>query len=326
MIPVSGIHPSLFNKLIHTDADNKPTFHQHLLNIKETSREAGKPATYIFASIEASNLREKTGKWYFITTDEKYKSAVMFIDRQLIDIYYQEGFDKLEQTRRSPFHRGPHRLTKLSEAASQHAQHLQLQKSTGPPPPPIRPPPTRASAKLVYDLKQFPPLSTHTRVRTQPISVRPPTTTDESTKSTPIPPSISKRLEALESSIKQQQQQIGIINTTLTDQQQAIEKLTTLLTTQQETITEFKEAVLTLTQSVTTLKQVTTKLLETSTSNQSSPDHEKAGKRIKIRTDETSPTNIRRPILDDPMEDVNQWESQTPNMTQPNSRSSSPSL
>ena len=329
VISVSGLHHTLLHKTIKTDADIQPTLHQHLLNIKETSTEVGKLATFLFASIEASNLKEKTGKWYFITTDEKYKSAVMFIDHQLIDIYKQAGFDTLEQTRRSPFHRGPHRLSKLSEAAAQHAQHLQAQQVQGIFPTSHRPPLTRASVKLTYTTKNFPPLpSRHSKTRegtnkntssTEVISAKQSTTPS-------IPQEFQDRLTKLEQTMIDQQREIQNINKTLTEQQQVMDRLTKMVETQQQTIEQLKDAVLKLTTTATHLEQITTKVFHQHSTNKPSPEYDQPGKCLKFRTDDNSPQSTRRPILDDPMEDDGHWESQTPNMSQPHSRSPSPSL
>jgi len=130
MIPVSGIHSNVMDLKIPTDDGPHQSFYQFIYNTKETSA-AGTTATYLFASIEPTHLTSKTGKWYFLTTEENYPAAVQFIDNQLPEKYRQAEFHRLEYTRKIPFSRGPHRLTKLSEAASQHAHHLKAHVITG---------------------------------------------------------------------------------------------------------------------------------------------------------------------------------------------------
>ena len=123
-----------------------------------------------------------------------------------------------------------------------------------------------------------------------------------------------------------QQQEITKINKNLTEQQQAMDRLSKLIETQHQTIEQLKDAVLKLTTTVTNMEQITTKYFANNSTTKPSPEYNQPEKRLKFRTDDNSPMSARRPLLDDPMEDDSHWESQTPNMSQPHSRSSSPSL
>ena len=234
-----------------------------------------------------------------------------------------------EQTCRAPFHRGPHRLSKLSEAASQHAQHLQNQNIQGTVLPQSRPPTTRASAKIIYDAKSFPSLP----VRQEKNKPKTPSPDDQQTREkapSGTPPSefneVFDRIQVLEQAMKVQQQEIQNINKTIKEQQQAIANLATLVTTQQQTIDQLKEAIIQLTTTVSNLEKITTHYFDKNNSAKPSPEYETPGKRPKIRTDENSPKHPSRTFADDPMEDTSTWETQTPNMTQNDSRSPSPSL
>ena len=235
----------------------------------------------------------------------------------------------MEQTRRSPFHRGPHRLTKLSEAAAQHAKILQVQQTQGPIPALPRRGMMHATSKIAYDHKNFPALPSKSNksniTHNQPNS----TTSPPPTMPTPPPQDYSNltaRITALETNLKAQQDQINTINKKLNDQQQAIERLTGLIETQQQTTDELKDAILTLTTSVSNLEKINKQILENTSTHKPSPDHEKPGKRFKLRTEETSPTNLLSRIPDDPMMDATAWESQSPNMSHHDRRSPSPSL
>ena len=95
---------------------------------------------------------------------------------------------------------------------------------------------------------------------------------------------------------------------------------------QQQVISQLKDAIFQLTSTVTNLEQLTTTLVQQSSNKSMSPVHEKAGKRLKIRTAATSPTNNPQILPDDPMEDSTPWEAQPPNMQHPARGSPSPSL
>ena len=103
VITVSGIHPNTMDMNVSHPDDPAVTLYQKLYNVKETSKDNSHPANFLFTSIEASNLRYKTGKWYFLTTEEKYASAVLYIDKYLPDIHYQSGFHHLEHSQKAPF-------------------------------------------------------------------------------------------------------------------------------------------------------------------------------------------------------------------------------
>ena len=68
-IPVSGIHTSLLQQPVeHLHDDRNVPFFPYIFNIK-TPPQADAPQDYIFQGIEASQMTQKTGKWYFLTTD-----------------------------------------------------------------------------------------------------------------------------------------------------------------------------------------------------------------------------------------------------------------
>ena len=102
--------------------------------------------------------------------------------------------------------------------------------------------------------------------------------------------------------------------------------MTNIVEQQKDSTNQLKDTIITLTGTVNNLKQLTTEYFEKSPNTKSSPGIEQPVKRLKYRTEENSPTNIQCNLPDDPMEEMTNWESQTPNMSQPNQRSPSPSL
>jgi len=225
VIPVSGIHRSLLDLKIPRQEGSTQTFLHYLHNLHDTTSEIT-PAPLIFNSIEASHLTDKTGKWYFLTTDENYQSAVNFIDNQLIDIYRQAGFHRLEQTQHMPFSRGPHRLTKLSEAASSHASQLKNQVITGPIPTKV-PAPSRSTLRFTYDPQSFPSLKTRSQLKSseppRKVSFSSVITTPKTTES--IPTNIQNQFDDLNTKINAQNARLDELQVQLTEQQNSIQQL-----------------------------------------------------------------------------------------------------
>jgi len=116
------------------------------------------------------------------------------------------------------------------------------------------------------------------------------------------------------------------ITKTIDAQHTAIDRLTCLVEDQQQTITQLKEAIVKLTSTVANLEHLTTTLVHQSSNKTTSPVHAKAGKRLKIRTAETSPTHNSQILPDDPMEDTTPWEAPPPNLQNPDRGSPSPSM
>jgi len=328
VIPVSGIHPSLLDMKTTTPEGNSQSFLTQVLNEKFTPENNTKPPTYLFASIEASNLKTKTGKWYFLTTDEQYKSAVSFIDHQLIDIYTQAGFQRLSQTQKMPFKRGPHRLTKLSEAAASHAQHLTAQVVTGQTPSRAQVPAPRKLLPIIYDTTQFPPLSSRAgNAHTSRTKVSESTTSGDKTNlpKTPIDAAVSSKFHEMEAKMKEQSDKIEQLHQKITEQSASLTTLYQLIETQESNTSQIKEALSTMAMSISKLEQITTKIHQHQQDNLS-PAQTNTIKRSKVQTEDSSPSHQYRTIHDDPMDASEQWHQQDPNMSPPHSRSSSPSL
>jgi len=185
----------------------------------------------------------------------------------------------------------------------------------------------KANTKITYDLTNFPSLPARKSPQMDKKEVATSSKTSTTPKDDTPSPTIMEmmtRITALENNFKEQKDQINQIHQTLSAQLQAIDRLTTVLEQQEQNTHQMQEAILKLTKTVNNLEQIVTKLYETSSTTKPSPDHEKPGKRLKFRTEDTR-TNICH-INDDPMEDTEHWESQSPNVHQHNRRSPSPSL
>ena len=324
VIPVSGLHKSTLDLKVPS-TDGPPQFlYQTAYNTQEESQEEGSTATYLFASIEASNYKSKYGKWYFLTTAEKYQAAVSFIDNQLIEIYQQAGCHKLAQTKKMPFSRGPHRLTKLSEDASHHVQQLQTQVITGPIQTKVhhtRRPPIR----ITYDAQNFPPLP-QKRAPSRTPTVAPGTSNSPiEHESTSEYNELKTQMASLEAKVEAQNERMQLLQQQLTEQQQSLQKLHHLTAVQQQTSEKFHDALNTLNASIASLQDLSTKILQNQQST-SSPRSVQPLKRAKFSDGAGSPSNRLQTIATDPMDATDHWEDNDPNMSPPHSRASSPSL
>ena len=319
VIPVSGIHPTIFDLNVSAPGDPPKTFFHKLYSIQASAKAMGKPPKLLFSSIESSYLTEKTGKWYFLTTDELYNDAITFIDHQLVDIYHQAGFSRLSQTKKSPFHRGPHRLTKMSEAAATHIHQLkhQVVPTTIPKIAAVRPTPVHIN----YDDSHFPPLPSKTPLRTTKTA----TATSHngqpsSAKSIPKTSSLrDNRMEELEKKILLQHNTMTNLQTQIQEQQSSLDRLTKMLETQQQTITALTTAVQQLTDNMKTFETVINTMTPIHRKDPPPPSPDHPIKRVRIREDNSSSAAIDRYYLDSDMDETTNWESQDPNMTVPNS-------
>jgi len=255
---------------------------------------------------------------------------VSFIDNNLKDIYRQSAFHKLPQTQHTPFHRGPHRLTKLSEAAATHATTLKNQDITGLSQKRILTVRKRVPPPIVYDESQFPPLDHIKRQSPGPSQSNVATASKlQTTDLTQIQDqlrTLTSKFSELEQQVEKQQEQLTQLTQTVTTQQTSINKLTSLIEAQHATTTTLQEAVIKLTENVTHLKELNTTFVHSQQRTSPSPEREQITKRLKTHEDHSSPAHLFRPVGDEDMAETENWEQDHPNMSTNHRSSPSPSL
>jgi len=310
VIPVSGLHSSTFSMPISDPDDPNKTFFDLIYTTKATSVDKSKPSSYLFSSVEASQLTQRNGKWYFLTNDANFNSANIFIDHQLVDIYQQSGFHRLPQTQKSPFHRGPHRLTKMSEAATHHFNKLQQQETpTVTSQPKIQ---RRPLPQITYATTQFPSLPKITRAPGPSSSQT--ANPHTKTSSTPtIDPTYKTRLDVLENKVQHQQDQLEKIQQQLNEQQEAIQRITKIVEDQQKLTATLQESISQLTTTVTNMEKIMTQILQFHRKDPPTPDQEQPIKRSRYHQETPSPDHGQPEIMDQEMHHQETWES-PPNM------------
>jgi len=324
IIPVSGIHQSLFDMDIQTDSTAATTnFFHYIITLKENDQAWGTPPQYIFTSIEASQMTSRTGKWYFLTTEDKYNSAIQFIDQHLNSLYYQSHFHKLPQTQKTPFHRGPHRLTKLSDAAKTHATHLTKQDIPDDILTRVPRSTRRAPFRVTYDTHAFPHLPQKRMQKSSPPTATPST---HATSVAPTPansPAIDallKRIEDMEDKMQAQREQIHTLSNTIKSQQEAIEKLLSRVEDHQHATTSNNEALKLMSTTVGKLERSISILIQQQHPSQDSPEKAQPLKRMKSKETNDSPSAIFQPLPEETMADTEACSSDSPNMREPDRR------
>ena len=225
-----------------------------------------------------------------------------------------------------PFKLGPHRLTKLSEAASTHA--AQLKDHSIPASFPNMTSIKKSPVTITYDQQNFPSLPR--RSRQSDSSTNPPATVNSNTSSSKDKPSSQEqtngRIKELETQMSQQQDKLNNIQTQLQDQQQQIQRLTNLIEEVQQITTKLTDAVQQLTNSVTQLEKTTTALAKIQRKDPPSPTIDQPIKRGRLNQEDTNPAHLYRTLPDN--NDINDtnWDYDSPNMHNDDSKSPSPSL
>jgi len=240
-----------------------------------------------------------------------------------MDIYRLAGFHRLPQTQRSPYHRGPHRLTKMTEAASQQVSRLNQHPPTSP--ATYKPPTRRQLPTISYDNKNFPSLPRkqaqfQARVQT---TTQPSTTPQPTARSDPVNSHLNEKLLALEKQVNQQQEHITNLQQQLQQQQDAIQRLTTLTEDQQKNVNNLTESVNQLTNSVTKLEKLATTILQNLRKDPPTPDNDQPIKRSRLRSDDSSTAHLYRPPPDVLTLDDTTMEQDHPNASPSNSLQSS---
>jgi len=231
----------------------------------------------------------------------------------MVEIYQQAGFHQLPQTQKSPFHRGPHRLTKITEAANKQVQMLQKQAV-----PTIQPQKIlqrRNTPTIVYDNNHFPSLPVAQRASS--------TSTNATSKSSTTPniPSrqsstLTNRLDSLETRVQNQKDQLVAIQHQLQEQQDSLQRLTKIVEDQQQLMTTLQETVRQLTTSMSNTEKIMTQLLQFHRKDPPTPDSQQPVKRSRLRTASTSPGQANDALQDTDMSEQDNWEA-SPNMPSP---------